>query len=283
MLNVSIVLYNHSPEMIRRLTDKIRKSELVDKVFLIDNSEIPNNQFSTLTENYIFTGKNLGYGKAHNIALKSSIKQNIPYHLVVNPDIEINSEKTIENIISFMNNHTDVGLLMPKVVYPNGDIQYLCRLLPKPKDLIFRRFVPKSWNENSNEISELRFSNYDKIMDVPFLSGSFMLLRTKTLEEVGLFDERFFMYGEDTDLSRRIHQKYRTVFYPNETVVHHHERASYKNIKMLFVHIWNITKYFNKWGWIFDKERNKINKKVVDDILQLNEKYADVDKSLKSK
>lgn len=269
--------------MIQALVAKIKESKSFNKLYLIDNSKIENKAFLGLSENYSFNNKNLGYGWGHNIAFRKSLDERTPYHLVINPDIELTNSTQLDRLIAYLEQDKHIGLLMPKVIYPNGNVQYLCKLLPKPSNLLFRRFLPARWNKKANEKFELRFSAYDKIMEVPYLSGAFMLLRTDALREVGLFDERFFMYGEDTDLSRRIHQKYRTVFYPNETVVHHHERASYKNIKMLFVHIWNITKYFNKWGWIFDKERNKINKKVVDDILQLNEKYADVDKSLKSK
>jgi GT2 family glycosyltransferase len=93
-----------------------------------------------------------------------------------------------------------------------------------------------------------------------------MFLRTEALEEVGLFDERFFMYPEDIDLTRRIHSKYRTVFYPDVSIIHHHAKDSYESIKMLKIHIVNIIKYFNKWGWIFDKDRRVINKETIDQL-----------------
>ena len=109
----------------------------------------------------------------------------------------------------------------------------------------------------------MRASGYDKIMDVPYLSGSFMFLRTEALRDVGLFDERFFMYPEDIDLTRRLHAKYRTVFYPDVQVIHNHAQASYKNSKMLLIHIVNTIKYCNKWGWIFDKERREMNRKIL--------------------
>jgi len=104
------------------------------------------------------------------------------------------------------------------------------------------------------------------LLDVPYLSGCFMLFRTEALKEVGLFDERFFMYPEDIDLTRRIHAKYRTVFYPEVSIIHHHAQSSYLNLKMLFIHITNMVKYFNKWGWILDKERKIINKKILEQL-----------------
>ena len=71
------------------------------------------------------------------------------------------------------------------------------------------------------------------------------------------------MYPEDIDLTRRIHSEFRTVFYPEVSIVHHHARDSYLNLKMLWIHTTNMIRYFNKWGWIFDRERKIINKKVL--------------------
>ena len=265
MLNASIVLYNHSLKEITTLVDILQKSKSISVIFLIDNSPIPTAGYNNLPVNYIFTGNNLGYGAAHNIAIRQTIEQNIPYHLVINPDITF--EPLILEIIEvFMNNNSEIGLLMPKVFYPNGEIQYLCKLIPTPFDLIFRRFLPKNWTIKRTEKFELRASDYNKLMDVPYLSGCFMFLRTKAIEEVGLFDERFFMYPEDIDLTRRIHRKFRTVFYPEVNIVHHHAQSSYLNLKMLLVHTLNMIKYFNKWGWIFDKERRTINKEILKQI-----------------
>ena len=261
MINVSIVLYNHSLLEIYPLIECLRKSTIVSQVFLIDNSPIENPGFKTLGANYHFTGKNLGYGAAHNIAIRQTIEQGLPYHLVINPDISFDPA-ILSEIEDFMNNNSDIGLLMPKILYPTGEIQYLCKLIPTPFDLIVRRFLPKSWTQKRIEKFELRSSGYNKVMNVPYLSGCFMFLRTEALKQVGLFDERFFMYPEDIDLTRRIHKQYRTVFYPYATIIHHHAQSSYIDSRMLFIHIYNMIKYFNKWGWIFDKERKMVNKEI---------------------
>jgi len=261
MINVSIVLYNHSLLEIYPLIECLRKSTIVSQVFLIDNSPIENPDFKTLGVNYHFTGKNLGYGAAHNIAIRQTIEQGLPYHLVINPDISFDPA-ILSEIEDFMNNNSDIGLLMPKILYPTGEIQYLCKLIPTPFNLIVRRFLPKSWTQKRIEKFELRSSGYNKVMNVPYLSGCFMFLRTEALKQVGLFDERFFMYPEDIDLTRRIHKQYRTVFYPYATIIHHHAQSSYIDSRMLFIHIYNMIKYFNKWGWIFDKERKMVNKEI---------------------
>ncbi|WP_368033599.1 glycosyltransferase family 2 protein, partial [Chromobacterium haemolyticum] len=80
------------------------------------------------------------------------------------------------------------------------------------------------------------------------------------------FDERFFMYLEDVDLSRRLFNRHGSIFNPNFTVVHNFEKSSFKNLKMFIFHTVSAVKYFNKWGWVFDKERKVTNKIILNDI-----------------
>ena len=93
---------------------------------------------------------------------------------------------------------------------------------------------------------QLRFTKYNKIMNVPYLSGCFMFFRISALQDIGLFDERFFMYPEDIDITRRMHEKYMTIFFPEVSIVHAHAAASKTNKRMLKIHILNMIKYFNK-------------------------------------
>ena len=261
MLNVSIVIYKNPVSEISDLVNELKGSDIVSEIFLIDNSPVRNVEFEKFELNYIFTGKNLGYGAAHNIALRKSLEQNVDYHLVVNPDILL-KKNVLKEMADYMNKNIEIGQIMPKIYYPDGQIQYLCKLLPTPYDLFIRRFLPKKLTNKSMARFEMRASGYNKIMDVPYLSGCFMFFRVSALREVGLFDERFFMYPEDIDITRRMHERFRTVFYPEVSVIHNHARQSYVSFKMLKVHIVNIIKYFNKWGWFFDKERKRVNKEI---------------------
>lgn len=262
MINASIVLYKHPPAEIKELVKLLRNSARVAEVFLSDNSPENTPEFERMDATYIFNNKNLGYGAAHNIAIRKTIEQKVPFHLVINPDISFASD-ILAKIEDYMLENTSVGSLMPKVFSSNGEVQYLCKLLPTPFDLIFRRFLPEKWTRKRTEKFELRHTGYSQTMDVPYLSGCFMFLRTEALQKVGLFDERFFMYPEDIDLTRRIHKEYRTVFYPEVSIVHGHEKGSYKDKNLLKIHIENMIKYFNKWGWAFDKDRKRTNRDVV--------------------
>ncbi|MBP1637278.1 MAG: glycosyl transferase family protein, partial [Bacteroidetes bacterium] len=187
MLNVSVVIYKHEFNETSLIVTTLAKSEAIETIYLIDNSPTRNEAFSKLGVEYIFNNKNLGYGAAHNIAIRKTIEQNVSYHLVINPDIKFEN-RILDELVDFMQKNSDVGQLMPKVLYPNGEIQYLCKLLPTPSDLIFRRFLPKKWTEKSNSRFEMHNSGYNQIMDVPYLSGCFMLLRTDALRHTGMFD-----------------------------------------------------------------------------------------------
>lgn len=270
-LSASIVLYNTKIEDLKRVIDSYFAYQGEKQLFLVDNSPFdelknivamyPNNEI-----HYIFNNANMGYGKAHNIAIRKSIEQNLPYHIILNPDIII-EKGALEKLTDYMEQHPEVGNIMPKIIYPDGELQYLCKLLPSPIDLILRRFIPvKKWKDAINKRYELHSFGYDKIMNVPNLSGCFMFLRTEALKQVGLFDENIFMYLEDIDLNRRIHSKYQTIYYPEATVIHEHQKESYKSKKLLKAHIKSAIYYFNKYGWFFDKERTNINKKTLKEI-----------------
>ena len=86
-----------------------------------------------------------------------------------------------------------------------------------------------------------------------------MFLKCEVLKDIGLFDENIFMYLEDTDLNRRIHSKYKTIFYPKVEIIHEYAKESYVNKKLLMFHIKSAIYYFNKLGWIFDRQRDEIN------------------------
>ena len=268
MLNVSIVLYNPDWQQVVDLTKTILFSKYVQRIYWIDNSPVKTDKlpFDSDRLEYHHSTKNLGYGAAHNIALRQSIYDDVLLHLVINPDVILTIDN-LDKMYHFMCSNPLVGCLMPKVFYPSGELQYLCKLLPTPIDVITRRFLPRRWFVKRNERYEMRSSGYDKIMNVPYLSGCFMLLRVDAVKKARLFDERYFLYPEDIDLTRRIHRDYLTLFYPHATIIHNHEKASYQSLKMLCVHAVNMCKYFNKWGWFLDKERDLFNKIAIDEYL----------------
>lgn len=269
MITGAIVLYNNDKKVLQEAINSFLNYTDVGKLYLIDNS--PTDYLKIIGENekidYIHNPSNPGFGAAHNIAIKKAEKWGATYHVVLNPDVYFDNN-VISELVNYMNDNVGIGNIMPKVLYPDKSIQYLCKLLPTPYDWIGRRFNPfKKMVEKRNELFELRFTNYDKIMEVPYLSGCFMFLRLSAIKKIGMFDEGIFMYGEETDLCRRlIDEGYKTVFYPKVTIYHHFEKGSHKSWRLTKIGIQSAIYYFNKWGWFFDKRRRRINKQTLDKL-----------------
>lgn len=282
-ITASLVTYNTKTEDLEKVISSFLRTKLNIKLYISDNSP-ENNLEGELKEiekrisekyslkniekkiEYNFNNENGGYGFGHNKIIRKLEKNTeifSRYHLILNPDIYFD-EGTLEKIFSYMESHEEIGQIMPMVKYPDGELQYLCKLIPTPLNLIFRRFLPfRNIKEKMDYKYEMRWSGYDKIMEVPILSGCFMFFRTEKLLELKGFDERYFMYLEDFDLSRRMNEISRTVYYPEAEIVHNHAKESYKSRKMTIEHIKSAVKYFNKWGWIFDPKRSEINKAVM--------------------
>ncbi|MBI3883058.1 MAG: glycosyltransferase family 2 protein [Sphingobacteriales bacterium] len=273
MLNIScsIVLYHNPIEDVKKVIESFFGCAKNIKLYLIDNSKEDTFRYQFISPQieYIFNGKNIGYGAGHNIAIQKAQGKS-QYHLILNPDVEFDP-CILDSLYNFMQSNHDVGLVMPKVYYKNGETQYLCKKLPSPQDLILRRFLPgpfKNVLKKYFEQYELRHKDYNSIMEVPNLSGCFMFVRMEVFEEVGLFDEQYFLYLEDTDLCRRINECYRTVYYPKVNIIHGYSKASYKSFRLMRYHLKSSILYFNKWGWFNDDYRNSINESVADNLFK---------------
>ncbi|MCX5699172.1 MAG: glycosyltransferase family 2 protein [Candidatus Omnitrophica bacterium] len=267
-LCASIVTFKNDQGALKKAINSFLNENLKSYLYVVDNSPTDSLRNSCIHRNveYIFNNKNLGFGAAHNQVLVRMLDES-KYHLILNPDVYFSSG-ALEKLFSFMERNDEIGLLMPKVLYPDGALQYLCRLLPTPLDLLLRKFDNQALRAWINLISkyELRFADYNKQMDVPYLSGCFMFIRTGAFKRAGIFDERFFIYFEDVDLSRRINRLYRTVYYPQVEVYHGYERGSNKDAVLLKHLIRSGIRYFNKWGWFFDQERKLINKQTLENL-----------------
>src|SRR5947208_2926037 len=140
LISGSVVLYKSNDSVILTIKAFLNTS-LPVKLFLVDNSptdELRNKLSEYVNDErveYIFNNANIGFGAAHNVAIRKIIDET-PYHLVLNPDISF-MPGVLEALYDYMTQHWQVGLVMPKIMYPNGEMQYSCKLLPTPADLIF--------------------------------------------------------------------------------------------------------------------------------------------------
>ncbi len=268
-ITASIVIYNNSEEDLNNLINNLITS-CIDKIYIIDNSiEKYNYQFKNYSKiEYVFLNHNPGFGTSHNIALRNAILSDSKYHFIINPDIYLESY-VIEEMCRFMIENNEVGMMMPKILNFDGTIQYLPKLLPTPS-LIFIRSIGflKKMFENKLINYELRHLDESQSLNVPVISGCFSVLKIESIIKIGGYDERFFMYFEDWDLSRRIHNEYKTIYWPKVSVFHGYEGGAKKNLKLFKIFIASFIKYFNKWGWIIDYNRTKINNKIFNKVVK---------------
>lgn len=267
MISVSIVLYNNTIKEVETCLNSFITSPLISEVIICDNSENPiltgeSLEYISNKVIYVSNPSNPGYGAGHNLAYKSRCHK-AKYHVVMNLDVTVNQD-TFSLLLRKLESDSNIVHAMPKVLNPDGTIQRLCKKLPSPVDLFVRRFIPSKTVQtiiNNNYV----ISNYmyDKDLNAPYLSGCFMFLRSEAFEEIGMFDESFFMYPEDIDLTRRMHEIGETICAPEVSIIHQHGKASYKSAKMTKIHVFGMIKYFNKWGWVLDKKRFTYNRNLT--------------------
>ena len=286
MITASIVTYNHHVLDFEPVLRSLFASP-VDVIYIIDHSAdlMPHlqNEIEEYRKSVIMKDKemkkrlddglqlvyiaheNNGYGGGHNCGIRRSVELGAEYHLVVNPDIWFGPE-VIPSLASYMDEHKEVGQMMPKVLYPDGEVQRLCKLLPTPLDMFGRMCLPGSLVRKRNARFELIPTDFTVTMNVPYLSGCFMFFRVSALKDVNMFDENLFMYAEDIDITRRIHRHYSTLFFPEVCVYHKFNRASHREFRLFYIHVTNIIMYFNKWGWWKDAERSEFNNRLITEL-----------------
>jgi GT2 family glycosyltransferase len=261
--SASIVVFDTDFDILKCSIESYLNAEFCGKLYLIDNSKYSKYQkFSTSFEglHYIKNPSNPGYGASHNIALKANIGK-VQFHLILNPDIQFSSD-TLKLMAEFYQSNDSIGILAPQAINVDGSYQSNGRLVPSAFDLILKRLGlfkvlrPYYYSHYMN----LKFHGDNYL--TPVVLGSFMMFSDEKIREIGFFDERFFLYPEDIDLSRRFSKKYDNYIIGKPTFFHNFKRQSYSSFRLGFVHAFEMIKYFNKWGWIFDYERDQINSKI---------------------
>jgi GT2 family glycosyltransferase len=248
-LCASIVLYKTSVADIEPLICELSRQG-VAKIYVVDNSPLSSgssgNPLPRDAYEYIRTGVNLGYGRAHNIAIKKSV-ESFKYHLICNPDIDL-STNVISELVDYMDSHTDVGLCMPKLVGTDGVIQHCCRRSPVVWDYVSQLVGRSTWGKRRAFRLEMRDYDYETGMDVQCLSGCFMFFRGAVLKRLRGFDEKFFLYFEDFDLSMRSRELARNVYVPSTFVVHERQSAHRRSWLLKGAFVMSAMRYFLKWG-----------------------------------
>lgn len=268
-VSFSIVLYRHPIEELQAVIQSVLLYKGEKRIFLIDNS--PTREAECLTKlddciQYVFNGYNAGFGQGHNRGLELAAEYGSKYHFVLNPDITY-AKDVAGQMLAFMEEHDDVAQLMPRILHPDGRPQYLPKLCPTPRLLLWRQLKhPAQAHTRRMASFEMRAMRNDRTYDVACISGCFSVLRMSAVRKVGGYDKRYFMYFEDTDLTRRLHRHFRTVYFPMVAVHHAYGHGAAKNLRLFLNFASSCFKYFCKWGWFFDPERHTFNKEVLQQL-----------------
>lgn len=250
-LSIIIVNYKSKLKLLNCLTS-IKAADLTGlkyEVIIVENAS--GDDLSALSNDYkvISSKKNLGMGGGNNLGIKSALGD---YILISNPDI-VYQISTIKELFYYLKNNPQIGLIGPKLLNPDGTLQYSCVRFPKIYIPILRRtfvgrFFPKSLNNYL-----MKNNDHEKVMEVDWLLGACFMLKKPVTP---LFDERYFMYFEDVDLCRQVKSAgLQVVYYPFVAVIHDHIRASANKpwYKALFQdplareHLKSAIRYFYKW------------------------------------
>lgn len=245
-VSCGIVTYNNADiieKCISSLQDYTRDCDL--KIYVYDNhssdqtAELVHDRFKDVR---VFRGRsNKGFGCGHNRI--ASRVTDADYHVVVNPDIVVDTD-VISQMALYMDVHPEIGILIPKVKNIDGTEQFLPKYQPNFKYVILSKFKPWAYYRRI-------YTRQDDQVTEPVtcenISGSFFLIRKSLFDELGGFDERYFMYFEDADLARRAAAKAKLVYHPGVYVYHAWKRDNTGSLRGVRIFLTSMLKYMIRW------------------------------------
>lgn len=260
-LSVSIVEYFSAPDILvetmRRLESAVFFARTSAILYVINNRpnqslSLPDLQSDVFMELRVKSGQgNVGFGRGHNIAISEVVSE---YHLILNPDAFLEVD-AIEKAIAFLDEHPDVGLVVPDALAPNGNRQYLCKRYPTLLDLMLRGFAPavlrRLFRKRLNRYEMQDVVGSDILLDPPIVSGCCMLFRTDVLKKLNGFDPRYFLYFEDFDLSLRTARVTHIAYLPSMKIIHYGGYAARKGWRHVYLFMRSAMTFFRTYGWKF--------------------------------
>ena len=249
MLSTCTVCY-HSKDEIGPTLQSLKNSDMQGDFYVVDNAS-QDGSGQWVKDNapwvkVIESPENKGFGAGNNLVipyLKSK------YHVLVNPDVTFEKD-LMGRMAEYMESHPETVILTPKVLNQDGTEQFLPKKDISVHYLLGGRLekfggIFKKWRSEYT----LRDEKITQPRPVEFATGCFLMIRTEAFKQLGGFDERFFLYQEDSDLSRRARQLGEITYHPDFTVTHAWARENTKTLKGNFRQIHSMFKYFHKWGW----------------------------------
>jgi len=261
-MKLSIVIAHHqTPELLDLCLNSVKKTiQKLNYETIIVSSESKESDDEFIKDKWpevkiVFFKKNTGYSKLINAGIKSSTGDFI---LILNADIIV-LEGAISEMMKYLMANEDVGIVAPRLEDYNGNLQISCFNDPVPRLILARRTFWGKTKQGKQALERASvLTDDDKEKEVDWAQGSAMMFRKNLVDKVGFWDERFFLYFEDSDWCRRIRQKgYKIIYLPIAKMVHYYHRSS-KRLGVLGdlifnkytrIHILSAIKYFRKYGF----------------------------------
>ena len=249
-LSACVVLYHCGEEVFDALRC-VEQSNVEVSMYLCDNSPeeltADNLQWTFPGVTILPQQGNVGFGRANNAVLPHLQSK---YHLIMNPDVTF-APDLLARMLTYMEAHPNIAVLTPRVLNEDGTEQFL------PKKRIAVHYLLGGLWENHGGIfrrwrEEYTLADMDVRSPIPvsFATGCFLLIRTEIFKKLEGFDPRFFLYQEDSDLSRRILEQNlgSIVYHPDMMVTHKWARENTRTFRGRMRQIQSVFKYFMKWG-----------------------------------
>lgn len=279
MKDLFIIIINHkTPDLLHQCLDSILKNHPDvgrEQILVIDNFsqdrtlEMMQREFSEIK--VLASEFNSGFAAAINWGINNA-PPGTEYFLFLNPDIIV-QDQAIKKMLEFMEEHPDVALIGPKLLNPDLSVQSSCRRFMTPKLILYRRTFLGHFSFAQKALKKFLMEDIDhsKVQEVDWIFGACMMVRGKTVAEVGIMDERYFLYFEDMDWCRRFWEKgWKVCYYPKAQMIHYHRRdsATHSGFWALFnqatrIHIKSAIKYFIKYFGIPKPRQEKKKQELV--------------------
>ncbi|MCI0449762.1 MAG: glycosyltransferase [Chlorobi bacterium] len=239
MIDISVIIVNYNvKELLHQCVSSVLSSSknLNCEVIIIDNNsfdgsvEFIKSRFSLNSKvKIICSPVNLGFANGNNLAAKEAKGE---YLLILNPDTVL-QEDTLEKTLSFYKSSPQAGAVTCKLVLPSGKLDLACRRsFPTPNVALYRllglsKLFPKSRLFGRYNLT---FLDENQTYEVDAIAGAFMLIKKDIYEQVGGFDEEYFMYGEDLDLCYRLKKAgYKIYYHPGTSIIHYKGESTKKS------------------------------------------------------
>lgn len=249
-ISACIVCYNGADEVLKAVESVLRYTAGCElQVFLVDNAS-PDGAGEALEQaaadprvRVLRLPANLGFGKGHNQVLPLLCSD---YHFVLNPDILVDGD-VLNAVCDWLDAHPEAVMATPRLLFPDGREQVLPKRRPNLLGLAARQGVPGLARFGAHYA--MQDEDLTKPTPIEFCTGSFFCMRTEVFRAIGGFDEGYFMYVEDADITQKARQKGLVYYLPQCTAYHAWHRAPNKSLGPFFMQLKSMGRYFKKWGF----------------------------------